>query len=63
MSTSSSEVLSLTIIITTLLLLFFGIIVVRYIFLYQRKRYRHEQEIVDMRETFKQTLLQSKLEI
>jgi signal transduction histidine kinase len=44
-------------------LLIFGGIIVRYIFLYQRKKYRHIQEVVVLREDFNRTLLQSKLEI
>lgn len=63
MPASSTQILSLVIIITTLLLLIFGGVVVRYIFLYQRKRYRHQQEVIELREAFNQTLLQSKLEI
>lgn len=63
MQASSSQILTFVIIITTLLLLIFGGIIVRYIFLYQRKRYRHQQEVVELREIFNQTLLQSKLEI
>lgn len=63
METSSSQIISLTVIITTVLLLFFGWIIIRYIFLYQRKRFQHRQEIVELREAFHQHLLQSKLEI
>lgn len=63
MPAPTSQVLSLTIITTTVLLILFVTIIIRYIFLYQRKRYRHAQEVVEMREIFSQTLLQSKLEI
>ncbi|MFN8288946.1 MAG: ATP-binding protein [Chitinophagaceae bacterium] len=63
MPASSTQILTLVIVISTLLLLIFGSIVVRYIFLYQRKRYRHEQDVLEMREAFNQTLLQSKIEI
>jgi signal transduction histidine kinase len=63
MSESTSKIISLTIIISTCLLLVFGIIITRYIFLYQRKRYKHNQEIIELRESFTQTLLQSKIEI
>ncbi len=63
MPASSSQIISLTIIISTCLLLIFGIIITRYIFLYQKKRYRHQQEVLELRETFTQTLLQSKIEI
>jgi len=63
MPEATSQIISLTIIITSCLLVFFGIIITRYIFLYQRKRYSHQQEVIVMRESFTQTLLQSKLEI
>lgn len=63
MQSSSTEVISLIIIISTLLLLFLGGVVIRYVFLYQQRRYRHQHEVLEMRELFNQTLLQSKLEI
>lgn len=63
MSTLSSEAILITIIVTTFLILLFAVIIVRFIFLYQSKRYRHEKEVVQLRESFSQTLLQSKLEI
>ncbi|HTI07441.1 MAG TPA: ATP-binding protein [Puia sp.] len=63
MQPSSSQIISLVIIISTLLLLIFGGIIVRYIFLYQRKKDRHNQEVARLGEEFKSTLLQSKLEI
>lgn len=63
MQDNSSEVITLVILITTLLLLIFGSIIVRYIFLDQQKKYHHLQEVVELRETFNQTLLESKLEI
>ena len=58
-----STVTTLTVVITTLLLLILGSIIVYFLFLYQRKRFRHEQDLLQLRETFNQTLLQSKLEI
>ncbi len=63
MPETSSQILTLTIIISTVLLLIFGVIIVRYILLYQQKRYRHQQEVVALREDFTKTLLQSKIEI
>jgi signal transduction histidine kinase len=63
MPESSTQIIGLTIIISTFLLLIVGALIVRYIFLFQRKRYQHQQELIEMRETFTQTLLQSKLEI
>lgn len=59
----SAEILTFTIITSTFLLLVFGIIIVRYIFLYQKKRYKHQKEVLELREGFTQTLLQSKIEI
>jgi len=63
MQASVSTVSLLTIIISTLLLLSFSSAVIYYVFLYQRKRFRHQKEVQDMLDTFNQTLLQSKLEI
>ncbi len=60
---SSAELIFLIIAITTLLILLFGGIIVRYVFLYQRKRYRHEQEKLAMQKEFHDILIQSKLEI
>lgn len=51
------------IIISTILILLFAGIIIWFLFLYQRKRYRHQNEMLELREAFNQTLLQSKLEI
>jgi len=63
MQTSFSEVTALTIIVSTTLILLFGGIIIYFLFLYQRKRYRHQKEVLELREAFNQTLLQSKLAI
>ena len=63
MQTLSTEVTALTIILSTILILFFTGIIIYFLFLYQRKRYRHQQEVLELREAFGQTLLQSRLEI
>jgi signal transduction histidine kinase len=63
MQSSSTELIFLIIVITTLLILLFGGIIVRYVFLYQQKRYRHEQEKLAMQKEFHDILTQSKLEI
>lgn len=63
MPSTSPQIISLTIIISTCLLLFFGVIIIRYIFLYQRKKYTHNQQVTQIREAFNSTLLESKLEI
>lgn len=60
---TSPEVSFLTILISGLLILFFSSIIIYFIFLYQRKKHRHEKEVLELRESFTQTLLQSKLEI
>lgn len=54
---------SLTIIISTLLILSLCTAVVYFLFMYQKKKFRHQQEIIEMRETFNQVLLQSRLAI
>lgn len=53
----------LTIVISTLIVLSLSIAIVCFLFFYQRKRFRHQQEILEMREAFSQALLQSKLAI
>src|SRR4051794_35031343 len=63
MQTSISEVTFLTILISTLLILIFGGGIIYFLFLYQGKRYRHQKEMLELREAFNQTLLLSKLEI
>ncbi|MGB8194831.1 MAG: ATP-binding protein [Chitinophagaceae bacterium] len=63
MQASFSEVSMLTIIITTLLLFFAGSVMVLFFFRYQKRRFQHKSEILQLRETFNHTLLQSKLEI
>jgi signal transduction histidine kinase len=62
MPTTSAQIIQ-TIVISTLLLLLVGFMLIRYIFIFQRRRYRHSQELLELREVFNQTLLQSKLEI
>jgi signal transduction histidine kinase len=51
------------ILIFTLLLILTSSLLVFVLFLSQRRRYRHQQEIAALSETFSNTLLQSKLEI
>ncbi|MXV14810.1 sensor histidine kinase [Hufsiella ginkgonis] len=53
----------LTVIISTLLLLFFVCLLTYFFFRQQKKRFQHEQEVIELRESFNQTILQSKLEI
>lgn len=63
MQTSFSEVTTMTIIISTLIILVFGSVIIWFLFLYQRKRFVHNKEVLELREAFGQTLLQSRLEI
>lgn len=63
MHTSGSEVTSLTIIISTVIILIFAGAIIYFLFLYQGKRYRHQKEVMDIREAFNRILLESKLEI
>jgi signal transduction histidine kinase len=63
MRSTYSETIAVTIIVSTALLLLFGGVIVYFLFLYQRRKYRHLREVTDLREVFSTTLLQSKLEI
>lgn len=54
---------TLNIIITTIILLVIGIFIVLFLFRYQRKRYLHNEELIELREAFNRNLLQSKLEM
>lgn len=63
MQAAVSDVTLLTILISTTLILMFGAMIIYFLFLYQGKRYRHQREVMELREAFTQTLLQSKLEI
>lgn len=63
MQASFFEITTLTLVISTLIIFLFGAAVIYFLFLYQKKRFRHQQELLELREAFNQTLLQSKLEI
>ena len=63
MQPSISEVATLTILISTILILLFGSVIIYFLFLYQKKRFQHNREVLEIREAFNQTLLESKLEI
>jgi signal transduction histidine kinase len=60
---TATETTALAILITTLVILFVCAAGVYFLFLYQKKRFRHQREVLELREAFGQTLLQSKLEI
>jgi signal transduction histidine kinase len=63
MPKSETEMIALSITISTALILFLGVIVVRYVLLYQRKRYRHQQEKLELKKEFDDNLMESKFEI
>lgn len=54
---------TLNLIITTIVLLGVGLLLVFFLLQYQRKRFLHRQEMQEIKDTFHQSLLQSKLEI
>ncbi|SHM76923.1 sensor histidine kinase [Mucilaginibacter sp. OK098] len=63
MQTTISQETALTIIISTSLLLVFVCLITYFFFQQQKKRFLHQQEVFELRESFNQTILQSKLEI
>jgi signal transduction histidine kinase len=60
---TSSEITIHTIFVSSLVLLLLGSSIIYILFLYQRKRFRHQQELFEMKEAFGQTLMHSKLAI
>lgn len=58
-----SDATTLTIVVSTILVLSLSIAIIYFLFHYQRKRFRHQQELLEIREAFNKTLLQSKLAI
>jgi len=63
MPNSQAEIISQTIAISTIFLFIVGAFATRYVFLYQRKRFIHQQEVQELKDAFSQTLLESKLKI
>lgn len=63
MQQSISQETALTIVISTILLLFFVCLLMYFFFQQQKKRFLHKQEVIELRESFNQIILQSKLEI
>lgn len=47
----------------SILLLGMGVVLISFVLLYQRKRYRHQQEVTQLQETFAQEMLHSRAEI
>ncbi|MGG8497140.1 sensor histidine kinase [Tenacibaculum sp. TC6] len=62
MFTSESEII-LTIIVSTILLLLFSGAIIYFLFKYQRKRYFHQKEMLELKESFSKILLNSKIQI
>jgi signal transduction histidine kinase len=58
-----SQIDTFNLVITTAILVAFGGLLVFFLFQYQRKRYDHTREMLELREAFNKSLLQSKLEI
>jgi signal transduction histidine kinase len=63
MQQAISQATALTIIISTVLLLFFVCLLTYFFFQQQKKRFQHQREVLELRESFNQIILQSKLEI
>jgi signal transduction histidine kinase len=51
------------IIFGTILVVALGGVIISFVFLYQRKRYHHRQEVIELQETFTKEMLHSKNEI
>ena len=62
MQTSSYSTIY-TIILSSFIIIFLGLAVIYILFAYQRKKFRHQKEMLELREAFNQTLMQSKLAI
>lgn len=57
------EVIWEAVIFGTVLCLSLGVVIISFLFLYQQKKYRHQQEVQKIQETFTQEMLHSKSEI
>ncbi len=57
------EIIWVVVIFGTCLLFALGIVIISFIFLYQKKKYRHQQEVLQLQENFTQEILHSKAEI
>lgn len=58
-----SDATILTVVISTILLLFLAILIILFLFAYQKKSYRHQQEVAHLEKAFQNTLLLSRLEM
>lgn len=62
MQSSESDILQLIVIVTIIILLLVSFIVI-FLFVYQRRVYRHKRQVQKMREDFNNEMLQSKIEL
>lgn len=60
---SQEKIIWEVVIFGSILLVSLGTVIIIVLFLYQRKRYRHRQEMIKMQETFSREILHSKNEI
>jgi signal transduction histidine kinase len=60
---SKEKIIWETVIFGTILLLALGTVLISFIFLYQQKKHRHQQEVLHIQETFNREMLHSKSEI
>lgn len=60
---SQETIIWQAVIFGTILLVALGVVIVSFVFFYQRKRYLHRQEVMQMQETFTKEMLHSKNEI
>jgi signal transduction histidine kinase len=63
MYTGPEESISTIIVLCLFLLLILSLIILRYVFLYQREKHQHMREVAALQDTFNNTLLSSKLEM
>ncbi|NTE05150.1 hypothetical protein G6M26_51185 [Agrobacterium tumefaciens] len=63
MQESSTTEIILTIAVSSIILLIFVCLTTYFFFRQQKKRFQHQKEVLELRESFNQTILQSKLEI
>lgn len=60
---SQETVIWQAVIFGTILLVSLGLVIISFVFIYQRRRYRHRQEVIELQETFTKEMLHSKNEI
>lgn len=63
MQTTSAQLIFVTIVTSTLVILLLGGIIIRYLFIYQKRRFQHQQELSKTKEEFNKILMESRLRI